>query len=73
VCVASVIQHATRMRHIVTSFVASMAPPDFSTLSHKRQDFREKKLLNIKYAFLFFLKKYSETFLILRIIQRILS
>ena len=32
--------HATRMRHIV-SFVASLAPPHFSTLSHKRHDFRK--------------------------------
>ena len=32
------IQHATRMRHIVC---ASLAPPRFSTLSHKRHDFRE--------------------------------
>ena len=40
--VALLIQHATRMRHIVTSFVAPLAPPYFSTLSHKRHDFREK-------------------------------
>jgi hypothetical protein len=33
--VALLIQHATRMRHIVTSFVAPLAPPYFSTLSHK--------------------------------------
>jgi hypothetical protein len=42
VLVAMLIQHATRMRHIVTSFVAVLAPPYFSTLSHKRQDLREK-------------------------------
>jgi hypothetical protein len=29
------------MPHIVTSSVASLAPPYFSTLSHKRYDFRE--------------------------------
>ena len=42
VCVALLIQHATRVRHIVISFMASMAPPYFTTLSHKRHDFREK-------------------------------
>ena len=40
--VALLIQHATRMRHIVTSFVAAQSPPNFSTLSHKRHDFRKK-------------------------------
>ena len=39
--VALLIQHATRMRHIVSSFLASVAPPYFSTLSHKRHDFRK--------------------------------
>jgi hypothetical protein len=38
----SLIQHATRMRHIVTSFVATLAAPHFSALSRKRRDFREK-------------------------------
>ena len=40
--VALLIQHATRTRHIVFSFVASLAPPHSSTLSHKWHDFREK-------------------------------
>jgi hypothetical protein len=40
-CVLS--PHATHMRHIVTSLVAPLAPPYFSTLSHKRHDFRKKK------------------------------
>ena len=31
--VALLIQHATRMRHIVTSYVAPLAPPYFSTFS----------------------------------------
>jgi hypothetical protein len=39
--VTLLIQHASRMRHIVTSFVAPQAPPHFSTLSHKRRDFRK--------------------------------
>jgi hypothetical protein len=42
VSVALFIQHSTCMRHIVTSFVAPLAPPYFSTLFHKRHDFREK-------------------------------
>jgi hypothetical protein len=40
--VALLIQHAKRLRHIVTSFVAPLAPPRFSTLSHKRQEFLKK-------------------------------
>jgi hypothetical protein len=34
-------QQATRIRHIVTSFVAPLAVPHFSTLYHKWQDFRK--------------------------------
>jgi hypothetical protein len=37
--VALLIQHATQMRHIVTSFVAPQSPPYVSTLSNKRCDF----------------------------------
>ena len=48
--VALLIQHATRMVHIVTSVVASLAPSYFSTLYHKRHDLK-KKLLNTKYVF----------------------
>jgi hypothetical protein len=40
--VAFVIHHATCMHHIISSFVASLAPTNFSTLSHKRHDFRKK-------------------------------
>jgi hypothetical protein len=40
--VTLLIQHSTGMRHIVTSFAAPLAPPHFSTLSHKPRDFREK-------------------------------
>ena len=39
--VALFMQHATRMRHIVLPFVASLAPPHYSTSSHKRHDFRK--------------------------------
>jgi hypothetical protein len=40
--VALLIQHGTRMRHIVTSSVTCLAPPYFSTFSHIRHDFRKK-------------------------------
>ena len=40
--VALLIQHSTRMCHILTPFVALLAPPHFSTLCHKRRDFRKK-------------------------------
>ena len=39
---AFLFQHAACMRHIVTSFVSPQPPPNFSTLSHKRCDFRKK-------------------------------
>jgi hypothetical protein len=39
--VALLILHATRMRYIVTFFVARLTLPNFSTLSHKRHDFRK--------------------------------
>jgi hypothetical protein len=44
VCVhiAFLLQHVTRMRHVVTSFVALWSPPLFATLSIQRHDFRKK-------------------------------
>jgi hypothetical protein len=57
VCVALFIQNATRVRHIVTSFVASRSPPDFSTLSHNRCDFR-KKVVEHKMCVLIFFKTF---------------
>ena len=51
--VALLIQHATRMRHIVTSFVAPLAAPYFSTLSHTRHDFRGKGTEHKMYVFVF--------------------
>jgi hypothetical protein len=48
--VALLIQHATRICHIFTSFVVTRAPPSFSILSHKRHHFR-KNLLNTNCGF----------------------
>ena len=52
--VALLIQHAKRVRYIVMSFVASLAPPYFSTLFHKRHDFRKKKVTGHKMSVLVF-------------------
>ena len=51
VFVALGVQHAMHMRRIILLSVASMAPRYFSTFSHKRHDFRKKKLLNIQCVF----------------------
>jgi hypothetical protein len=60
---------ARRMRHIVTSYVAPLAPAGFSTLSHKRRDFR-KQVTEHKMCFNSFYDFFSEIFLILRITKR---
>jgi hypothetical protein len=65
------IQHATRMRHIVTSFVAPLAPPNFSALSHKRCDL--KKVIELKMLVLIFCTILSKTLLILREFSEIMS
>jgi hypothetical protein len=70
---ALVIQDANRMRLVIQSSVACLAPIHFSTLSHKRQDFffgGGGKLLNIKFVFWFSLQFISKTFFILKRIQR---
>ena len=67
VFIALGIQHAMRMRHIV--ICSLRVSTIFYTLPHKRHDCRKKKLLNTKCVFWFSLL-LSETFLILKIIQR---
>jgi len=50
----------------IVSSVACPALQYFSTFSHKRHDFREKKVLNTKCVFWFRQQLLSETFLIIR-------
>ena len=53
VSVALVIQHAMRMRRIRLSSMACLAVPNFCTLSHKRYDFRKKKVIEHDVCFFF--------------------
>jgi hypothetical protein len=55
--VALLIQQATRMRHIVTSFVAPLAQSYFSALSRKEHNFRGKKFAKHKICFDSFYKQ----------------
>ena len=65
--VALVTQHAKCMRRNILSSTACPALPYFSTLSHKRHDFRGKNSYWTKTCvFWFSLQLLSETFLILR-------
>ena len=54
VSVALVIQHVMHVRCIILTSVDCLAVTYFSILSHKRHDFRENKLLNIKMNVLIF-------------------
>ena len=67
--VALVIKHAKRMRHSTLSSVACLAPEYFST-SHKRNDFRKKKVIGHKTRVLTFSTTLPDKFLILRRIER---
>ena len=50
---ASLTQHAKRMRSMLLSSVVSLAPPYFSTLSNKRHD-HKKKVIERKTCVLIF-------------------
>ena len=52
--VALVIQYVMRMRRIILLSVASPALQQFSTLSNKRHDFRQKKVIEHKISVLIF-------------------
>jgi hypothetical protein len=64
------IQHAMRMRRTITHLWPVPLYHIFSTLFHKRHDFREK-VIEHKMCVLIFSTNFSETFLILRRIQGI--
>jgi hypothetical protein len=62
VSVALVIQHEMRMRRIILSYVACLALLYFSTLSHKRHDFRKKGIKHkmcFNFLYNFCLKHFS--------------
>jgi hypothetical protein len=65
----SLTQHATRMHHIATLFVAPLAASYFSTLSHKWRSYG-KQFIEYGMCVWFSLQLLSKTFLILIIIQR---
>jgi hypothetical protein len=71
ICIlALVTRNAMRMRRIILLSAACQCLPHFATLSHKRHDFRERTVLNVKCVRLTYPQLVSETFLIIRIIQR---
>ena len=64
------IQHAMRMRDIILSSVACPVVHYFSTLSHTRHGFEKKKVIEHTVCVSIFCTTLSETFLILRRIER---
>ena len=73
VCIlALVVRHANRIltASYYLSSVASLVLSYFSTFSHKQHDFRWGESLDIKGVFSMSVQLLSQTFLILRMIQR---
>jgi len=68
-CVSGALGISTQCACAVLSTVVCPAPQYFSTLSHKRHDFKKEKVEQ-KMCVLFFPTLLSETFLILRISER---
>ena len=68
-CVPVVTQHAKRMRRIVLSSVASLAPPHFLTLSRIKSDFK-KDVIEHKMCVWIFSTTFIRKSLILRRIKR---
>ena len=67
---ALVIRHPKCIRRGVLSSAAFLDLPYFSALSHKRQDFQRKKIVEHKMCVSIFYTNLSETFLIRRRIQQ---
>jgi len=65
-----VTQNAEQKRSIVLSFVACPSVPYYSTLTHKRHDFRKNFIVH-EMCVLIFSEILSEKFLILRINERL--
>ena len=70
VFVALVTQHVMHMRCTVLSSVVCASLQYFSTFSRERHDFRGEKIIQYKMCVFICSTNLSETFLILRIIQR---
>jgi hypothetical protein len=62
VSIVVLVQHSTRMRHIVTSFV----PSGFTRFFDINDTIFGKELLNVKCVFWFSVQPFSRTFLIVR-------
>jgi hypothetical protein len=65
-----VIQHAIRMHRIILASVACLVLPYFSTLSHKRHDFRKNVIEHKVCVLILSMQLFSEKCLLLRRIKR---